>query len=263
MLHTIALINESTVVEDGEITEIARALQLQVNRDFRPVWGTNATVTPLAKGQTPPPGSWWLVVADDLDVAGALGYHDLTPDLQPVGKVGAKLDLEYGASVSVTVSHEGLEMLGDPRINLLVEDPDARRIYAFENCDAVEADELGYEVAGKLMSDFVLPEFFDPNFHGTGKPLSFRGNVSEPFSLAPGGYLSYREVGDSEWRQVTAEEGALAETPEDLSGPEHTEARQPGRRAAGFPKGSRRERRLRRAHNELKVSAVVPLDRRQ
>ena len=45
---------------------------------------------------------------------------------------------------TVTFSHrELLEMLADPNINLCAFDEDARRLYAYEVCDAVEADALG------------------------------------------------------------------------------------------------------------------------
>jgi hypothetical protein len=241
VLHTVSLINASTVVTDVETAAIARALQRQVNRDYRPIWGTNAAVVPVFRGQPPPPGTWWLVILDDMDVAGALGYHDLTSEGLPIGKVGAKTDLEFGAKVSVTCSHELLEMLGDPEINLLVEDPDAGRLYAYENCDAVESDDLAYEVLGQMVSDFVLPAYFNPYRRGN-EPLSFRGNVSNPFELAPGGYLSYREVGDSAWKQVFAKtrSGDLLRVKPGETAPE----RQERQRKPGFPAGSRRQRRL-------------------
>lgn len=251
MLHQIALLNESTVVGDDEVAAIAKALQHQVNEDFRPIWGTNASVLAVPKGEKPSPGTWWLVLLDNMDEAGALGYHDLTPDQLPIGKIGAKTDQEYGAAVSVTCSHELLEMLGDPLINLLVEDPRKQRLYAFENCDAVEADELSYERMGLQVSDFVLPTYFDVNEAGKGHALSFKENVHEPFALAPGGYLSYREVGASEWKQVTAEGAETA-----ASGVATPVDRGTGERAPGFPEGSRRERRLRASRGVLEVSTA-------
>lgn len=247
MLHTLSLINESTVVTDEELAKIAPALQKQINRDFREHWFTNAEVVAIEKGDTPAEDTWWIVVADDTQVANALGYHDLTPDLHPVALIGAQTDLDAGASLSVTISHEALEMLGDPRINLLVEDPHSGREYAYENCDACEADEFGYRIDGILVSDFVLPEYFDPTYRGKHAPLDFAAKITEPFSLLPGGYLSYREIGgDGEWKQVTADSQA------------ESKERSPGQRATGFPHGSRRERRLRASRKELMVSEVVP-----
>jgi len=190
----VAIVNESTVCTDEEVAEIVKALQQQVDRDFRPTWGIAAALTAVPKGQAPAADSWVLGVFDDSDQAGALGYHDLTPQLHPVGKVFAATDKKYDAAVSVTCSHELLEMLGDPYVNTSALDPKTGRLYAYESSDAVEADGLGYEIDGVLVSDFVLPQYFDPQHAGKGQSLSFKNNITEPFSLAKGGYMSYIDL---------------------------------------------------------------------
>jgi hypothetical protein len=116
----ISVINESTVLTDAEVTPVVSALQKQVTNDFGPVWGTAAQLTIIPKGTQPPTGSWWLVMLDDSDQANALGYHDLTTEGLPIGKVFVASDLKAGTSWTVTASHELLEMLGDPNINLTV-----------------------------------------------------------------------------------------------------------------------------------------------
>jgi hypothetical protein len=239
----VAIVNESSVCTDEEVAKITKALQHQVDHDFRPTWGIAAELTAVPKGQAPSASSWVLGVFDDSDQAGALGYHDLTPQLHPVGKVFAATDKKYGASVSVTCSHELLEIFGDAYINTTSLDPKTGRLYAYENCDAVEADELGYEIEGLLVSDFVLPQFFDPQHAGKGQPLSFKGNVHEPFSLAQGGYLSYLDLNDlgKGWQQVTAEG-----TPDS--------GREPGQRSIDVVPGSRRHRRIKAFENKLRVS---------
>ena len=116
----ISVINESTVLTDAEVTPVIVALQKQVTNDFRPSWGTDAELTMVPKNTQPPSGNWWLVILDDSDQAGALGYHDLTSEGLPIGKVFAASDLKAGTSWTVTASHELLEMLADPNINLNV-----------------------------------------------------------------------------------------------------------------------------------------------
>jgi hypothetical protein len=223
----IAIVNDaSSPLADAQAQRIAKALATQVSKDFYNTWGLSAYVSFVPKGRKPPKGYWWLAFLNTSDEAGALGYHDLTPEGLPLGKAFVGTDLQYGAEPSVTASHELLEMLGDPYINLttLVQDSQGVRVYAYENCDAVEADELGYTIDlwdGKppvLVSDFVLPRYFDPTASG---PLSFKGNVHEPFEIAPGGYLSY-------WSATGGWQQAYGSKP------------QPGDRARV---GSRRERR--------------------
>jgi hypothetical protein len=112
------VINESTVLADTDVVPVVAALQKQVTNDFGPVWGTATQLSILPKGNQPPSGSWWLVLLDDSDQANALGYHDLTAEGLPIGKVFAASDLKAGTSWTVTASHELLEMLGDPNKDL-------------------------------------------------------------------------------------------------------------------------------------------------
>lgn len=113
----MAFINESSVVHDDEAKKIMAALQIQADRDFKPIWGQSTKLTFYGKGCKNPTNIAWLALLDDSDQAGALGYHDLTNDGLPLGKVFAKTDLQYGEVVSVTASHELLEMLADPYIS--------------------------------------------------------------------------------------------------------------------------------------------------
>ena len=86
----VAVMNDSTVLSDTEVTAVLPALQKQVHRDFAPVWGVDADLVFVAAGQHPPADHWWLVILDNPDQAGALGYHDLNNGGLPVGKVFAK-----------------------------------------------------------------------------------------------------------------------------------------------------------------------------
>ena len=195
----IAVTNESKAMKDAQVRAIVAALQKQVTHDWAPVWGSYAKVKFFPKGQQPA-DAWWLACFDDSDQAGALGYHDVTPAGLPLGKAFVGTDLKYGASPSVTMSHELLEMLGDPEINLTAQVGDAE-FYAYEVCDAVEADDLGYRIGDVLVSDFVTPAWFGTTFAG---PYSFRQSVRQPLQLAPGGYIS-TWTPHGGWTQKTAE----------------------------------------------------------
>jgi len=205
----ISIINESTVLQDAEVAPVMAALQKQVTNDFRSAWGIDAELMMVPKAATPPPGSWWLVVLDDSDQAGALGYHDLTTEGLPIGKVFAASDLKAGNSWTVTASHELLEMLADPDINLTVFVQNANttgRLYAYEVCDACEDDSLAYAIDGVLVSDFVYPAWFE-SFRTEGStPFDRTGRLIAPLTLAPGGYIGVFEVNSgSGWVQDTAD----------------------------------------------------------
>ena len=207
MSFSIAVKNFSTVVSDAELSEKLGAFQTQVSRDFAPVWGVNAHLRIASKDEVLALGEWLIGVFDDADQAGALGYHDVTSVGDPLGKVFAKTTIDDGGLWTVTFSHELLEMLADPWINLTALDPQSNRLYAYEVCDAVESDNLGYEVLGVQLSDFVMPEFFRRDEIPPGAYLSFNGKLSAPFTLEAGGYLSFIDLSDASagWQQLTAD----------------------------------------------------------
>jgi hypothetical protein len=206
-METVVIFNFSSVATDANLLKIVNALQKQVTNDFAPIWGIDAKLVYVPKGGTVPPNSWCLGIFDDSDQAGALGYHDITVDGLPLGKVFAKTDLDTGSSLSVTISHELLEMLGDPDINLtcFVQGSDtAGIIYAYEDCDAVEDDSLGYQIDGVLVSDFVYPSWFE-SFRVTG-PFDKMGHCTAPFQLKPGGYIGVYQIPNSGgWTQMNAD----------------------------------------------------------
>jgi len=205
----ISVINESTVLADTDVVPVVAALQKQVTNDFGPVWGTAAQLAIVPKGTQPPSGSWWLALLDDSDQANALGYHDLTTEGLPIGKVFAASDLKAGTSWTVTASHELLEMLADPNINLTVfveSSNSAGVLYAYEVCDACEDDSLGYQIDNVLLSDFVYPSWFE-SFRTEGSTQFDRMNkMQNPFQLLTGGYIGIFNVNSgSGWQQQTAE----------------------------------------------------------
>jgi len=209
-LITVAVVNESTVVPDITLKPIVDALQIQVSRDFAPIWGIDASVVFIPTGAKAHPTDWQLGIFDTSDQAGALGYHDVTNDGLPLGKVFAKTDLQFGSSLSVTMSHELLEMLLDPDVNLsvFVQTTDVNgTIYAYEAADACEDDQFGYDINGVLVSDFVYPAWFE-SFRTTG-PFDYQKKISKPFELLTGGYISIYPIPNSGgWTQLNKDRQA-------------------------------------------------------
>lgn len=202
----VAVINASTVITDAEVEVAIAALQIQVHRDFAAAWGIDADLMPVARGGTPPSGAWWLVILDTSDEGGVLGYHDLTSEGLPLGKVFAKTDRDLGLRWTVTASHELLEMLADPDVNLTVfveRSSSTGTLYAYESCDACQADDVAYDIHGVLVSDFVFPAWFQ-SFRKKGSTRFDKGRrIQAPFELLPGGYIGAYDVkSGSGWRQM-------------------------------------------------------------
>jgi len=83
-LPSIDVVNESTVVTDADCAKMVQAVQTQVSRDYFPLWGVDAVLRFISKGGKPDPTHWLMVIADTSDQAGALGYHSLSIDSNPL-----------------------------------------------------------------------------------------------------------------------------------------------------------------------------------
>ncbi|MFI9363777.1 hypothetical protein ACIG5E_22390 [Kitasatospora sp. NPDC053057] len=202
----IEVTNESKTLSDAQVQAVVPALQTQVSRDFAPVWGIDAQLSFVASNALSD-STWWLVILDDSDQAGALGYHDMTANYLPIGKVFAATDRTYKQQWTVTASHELLEMLGDPEINLVVFDqPNAGTgtLYALEVCDACEADNYAYAIDGTQVSDFVHPAWFQPSRTAGDAQFDHGGQIKNPLELLPGGYIGVFNVSaGTGWSQQT------------------------------------------------------------
>ena len=213
----IAIENKSSVLTDDEVRGAIPALQHQVSYDFKPYWNEGARLVWVPSGSSPPSGAgaWLLSILDDSDQAGALGYHDVTPDNTPLMKVFAKTDQDNSLSWTVTASHEILEALADPWINSAWQTSNTEFV-ALEVGDPVEADELGYAIDGVEVSDFILPAWF---VSGLKVPkYDFAGHLSGPLQVASGGYISIFVSGKG-WTQKQMRDGRLVDAERDEDDP--------------------------------------------
>jgi len=207
----MAIIIESSVVPTTDMEPFVEAMQMQVSQDFFPAYNLDATLRLITDIRVLQPDEWLTIILDNSDQAGALGYHLVAPNGQPMAKVFAKSDQSYGLLWTVTASHEILETLADPYTNLMCVNPLARQPYliAYEVADPVEADLSGYTVMvggthKVTLSNFVLPSWFEPQ--GVG-PYDHQSQLTKPFSIAKGGYVSTMPLNPPyRWQQVFNED---------------------------------------------------------
>ena len=244
-LPVIAISNASTCLTDAQVEAVLPALQKQVSDDFKAYWELDCTLTFLNNGQPLTRGWWQVVITDNPDQAGALGYHEMTSAGTPLGKVFAKLDIESDSSWTTTLSHELLEMLADPNINLsvMVQTAETRgTLYAYEVCDACEDVSFGYLIEHVLVSDFVYPSWFESFRKPHSTVFDYQKHITKSFDLLKGGYIGYFDVtGGSGWQQQTKDQRLDYRARPRV--------------------GSRRERR-RTPRDQWQLSDVVPVARR-
>jgi hypothetical protein len=192
----IVLHAKSVDIEEAATATIA--IEKQLREHVAPAWERVSPTVVLARGEDPrDPEAFPIVIFDDAEQAGYLGFHDLGPDGRPFGKVFAKTAREFGGNWVVTLSHEAIEMFLDPDCTLWAVGTDGR-LHAMEGADAVEADEYPVEVGDTTVqcSNFVLPSYFSTNPR-PGARFDYLGRLSAPSpAKTSGGYSIDADIGN-------------------------------------------------------------------
>lgn len=194
---TINIIDKSTLLNDKDFQFMVEACKIQLEQHAAPMWlrgSWNIVVN------QPESVGYPIVIVDDPDQAGALGYHTQSPGGKVWGRVfvkpivNAKGTMLNGAmSVSAVLSHEVLEAYCDPNVSLWA-DTFGGTMVAYEVCDPVQGDT--YEVTTKSgikvsVSNFVLPTWFDPQADSNAK-FDWLASLNKPFTMSKGGYMVTR-----------------------------------------------------------------------
>jgi hypothetical protein len=200
----IGVVLESTRFSAHDCRAAVAAVAHQLRYDVAPAWDRHVpSIAVYANPEAVPDGAHVVVIVDDADVAGALGYHDETPDGRPYARVFVSPVLDNGGtalngslSVSAVLSHEVVELMLDPNVSTWCDNWPRNESVALEGCDPCEAN--SYQVMTRYgwvsVSDFVWPAYFDAQ----AAPHSFftqKGSITKPFGIAPGGYLLVRSEG--------------------------------------------------------------------
>jgi hypothetical protein len=189
----IVCINHATTSLDIPFGALIRALQSFIDDHVAPVWGTPAR---LVKGMDFVKGAWAIVFLDDADQTISQGTkladHDLTPEGLPLAKIFVRNAILSDEFVSVAASHELVEMLVDPAINMMTTGPVFRGLgkshvmYAYESADPVE--ESNFKVKGVPMCNFVYPSYFEAFRKPNSTQFDHMKKITRPFQILAGGY---------------------------------------------------------------------------
>lgn len=210
----IAVLNKSTQVTQDQLNAVCEAVQTQLDQDWQPVWNTHAKLEIFAHMDQVPANYWILEVLDNSDWDQALGYHGDQAYTEPYGKVFVKDALAAGQDWSVTFSHEVLEMMGNPWVNLTVlhaPDPNKLFLYALECCDAVQNDTYAYKINSVWVSNFQYPAWFETQSSPNAK-LDQGGHCKQSFQILPGGYMPVLNIRtNSNWQSIYSSTDAQLE----------------------------------------------------
>lgn len=216
----ISIVNH-TAITDEEVLSAIRAVNRQIAEDFEPRWSMGATLRLEGRLTEDPDlrrmaanmrGDAIIYLEDQFQRDDPLGYHNRNYQGIPFGFVYTDLAAALGEPWQVTFSHEALEMLADPEVNLLVmgphpDDPARNVFHWYEMCDAVQAEQ--YAIDGVQVSNFLLPLYFTGGDELGGRN-DFLGTVTDngnltSFGINPGGYVGFYDP------QLGAHDNAFAD----------------------------------------------------
>jgi hypothetical protein len=198
MNPTISIVNHSKTVTSAILKRVVMpAMQKQITRDFEPVWGWGANLKFNVKKF-----DMKLIIKDHAR-GGDLGFH--IEGGKPVGYIFARDDIEAEGEYTSTLSHELLEMIADPDLNLYsagkfrLNGKNRIGFFALEVCDPVQ--ENYYRIDGVRVQDFVRPEWFEQDHKKGAMKMDHMGVIDAPFTLAEGGYAEVFSKG--RWHSLT------------------------------------------------------------
>jgi len=224
----IGLCSHTDSVPFSALEPVCAAIRRQL-REVGAAWGVDATVeaclertdaaTRYVTISDTPVGFGPLATEGD---DGPLGEHRA-----PGGAAFAQV--RYTATWSVTASHECIEMaVNEMTDRTLLRPPlaayaalvasDEPVEYLVEICDPCQSGSQAYLAPGGhtpvMVSDFVLPEYFEPSSRATY--FSFNRSVTHPFEILSHGCLSWGVPATKKlWQQWVGADG-VATTPESV-----------------------------------------------
>ncbi len=197
-LPTIAIVNFSER-SDQDVQDAIRAVNRQVTEDFMPIWGGARVLRlhaasfepahPDSLAEEPVQADSVIYLVNESTLAGALGFHDMNTRELAIGFV-----FVLAGDWTVTLSHEVLELIIDPSVNIFLPGPDPRDpsnpakwlLHSYEVCDAVER--TTYTIDGIRMSNFVTPSYFREG-DAPGTRNDFLGVGVPSFGVTQGSHL--------------------------------------------------------------------------
>ena len=202
---TISVVNFANLPDD-DVQAAIRAVNRQIREDFAPIWGAvwdlrlhgssfnaddiESLVEEFVQGEAV------LYIVDEGHMPGAAGYHAINGREMPYGFVFITDPNDW----TVTLSHEALELIIDPTVNVMVPGPDPRPggqnntvLHAYEVCDAVER--TSYFIDEVRISNFITQQWFFPD-DAPGTRNDFLGVGVPSFDATPNSHLAFLDLAE-------------------------------------------------------------------
>jgi hypothetical protein len=170
----IAVVNRSKM-QDTEIQKVLSSVQLQIDRDFQPVWSFGATIhwlpstrfdSFLADGNF---YSWYLIIISDITdtPTNPLGYHTVDTSVnRPVGKVFIESCTTRGICWSKILSATVIGMLSNPFMRTIIT-RNEKPVIVEPSLAVIKGP--SYKICGVEVSNFAFPLWYNLQHESHGE----------------------------------------------------------------------------------------------
>lgn len=196
-MQKVAIVDTTGRIPFVQLQIATVAFQIQVSQHLQPHWLVDAELTAYITQDEIPADAWPVLIKEALAID-VYGYHSVDANKKPFAV------LKYRDDWTHTVSHELMEMLVDPygdRVlsgEVFAENAGEEQILV-EVADPSQNISFGYDINGIRVSDFYFPAYFEP-YKIEGKRYSYTGIITEPRTLADGGYISFKDRFGDWWQ---------------------------------------------------------------
>lgn len=249
-LNGVGIVSEVPALGLPELTRVASAIGYQIVHDVAPEWGVVAAVQAFDTMSDIPDDYARLLVTKAMS-SSFYGLHK-TKDKRYIAWVRYTSASQQWV---IYASHEVIELLVDPDGQRIVPGPhpidSGRQVeYLVEPCDPVQDPAFSYTATqGLPVSNFCTQAYYQL----AGGAPSFRPGVNSPFTIAEGGYLTWRDPATQEFWMTERSGGVLINTKLGTSSPINGSLRvsldrlRPEREGLCSPAGKRRLKSLGRS----------------
>ena len=131
---------------------------------------------------------------------------------------------------TVTLSHEVLELILDPTVNIFVPGPDPQNasnivLHTYEACDAVER--ISYDIDGIVVSDFLTPSYFTIG-DAPGTRNDFLGVGVPSFGVTQNSHIAFLDLSTGTFETVFGQQApSMAAAKKQKAFDDHPKSKRP------------------------------------
>ncbi|MDI9872771.1 hypothetical protein [Flectobacillus roseus] len=210
----IALLDKTGKISYELLEQIAKAIQIQLQRDVSPKWDVSGEVRAFRTFGEIPAGFWTVSILEETEnkFNGTHWYDSTTNIPYAQARLTDWVTQEYTQNhLTKVLSEEIIEMCIDPYGQRIVrgkdfEDNTQEVEFLVELADPIANPSIGYYINDIFVTNFIYPSYFDVT-HVAGTKYDHLGLLKKPLDLFDRSYQIFRRAG--QWFKAFMVQGKI------------------------------------------------------